>query len=312
MTRLPAQRAGRRGGTPFRQAPRIRRRSAGLTPVRAAAGLALLVSAGAIYGLAATSAVGYSRLEVTGAVVTSEATVRERLDLDRGANLVTLATEPLERRLAALPAVRGVEVSVVLPDTVRVELVERIPILVWQVEDSSWLVDREGVLFADLPMTPGGEGTASPGPSAEPSPAGAGEAVDPDVAEDLAELPRVIDSRAGAASLRLAATLDAVDLDAATRLAAVQPTDIGSAARGLLVRVSDENGFTLRSVPSSWVAIFGFYGRSQRTTEMIPAQVQLLQRFLLGRESQVSLIVLADGYDGTYVPKPSASPSAAP
>ena len=274
----------RPGAIPRRSAGRgVRRASAGLSPTRAGAGLVALVAAAAIYGLAATSAFAWTRLEIQGDLVTSESTIRSRLDLAPGANLFTLATEPLEANLAALPGVRSVEVDVALPDTLAVTLTERVAILDWTVGERHLLVDREGVVFGELPDEP---------------PA------------DLADLPAVIDTRTSSARLGVGWTIDAVDLDAATRLAALRPTDVGSAADGLIVGVSDPNGFTVGSAPASWVAIFGFYGRSQRTTELIPGQVQLLGRFLLGRESLVATVILADAYDGTYIPK--ASPTAAP
>jgi cell division septal protein FtsQ len=260
---------------------RVRRSSAGLSRVRAGAALALLASAGGIYGLAATSAFGFARLEIQGAVVTSEAAVRDRIDLAAGQNLFVLSTEPLEDALADLPTLERVSVSVGLPDTVTVELVERVPILVWQAGERRYLVDPGGYLFADV----------EDGPPAE-----------------IGNLPVIGDARRASGRLGLRDTLDPVDLDAATRLAGVRPADVGSAAAALTVSITDENGFTLHSVPKSWFAVFGFYGSSQRTTEIVPGQVQLLERFLVGRESLVAVVILADAYEGTYIPKPSAEP----
>jgi hypothetical protein len=57
------------------------------------------------------------------------------------------------------------------------------------------------------------------------------------------------------------------------------------------------------------VAVFGFYGISQRTPALIPGQVQLLSALLAGREDTVLTVVLADDRDGTYIPKPTAKPS---
>lgn len=284
MTQRQAGPNRRPGAVPRRAVGRgVRRRSAGLSPTRAGAALVALVSAAAIYGLAATSAFAWTRLEIRGDLVTPESTIRARLALEPGVNLVGLATEPLEARLAELPGIRSVEVAVALPDTLAVTLTERVAILDWTVGERHLLVDREGVVFGELPEDP---------------PA------------DLADLPDVIDTRVASASLGVGWTIDPVDLDAATRLASLRPSEVGSAAERLVVGVSDPNGFTVRTWPESWVAIFGFYGRSQRTTELIPGQVQLLGSLLLGRESLVATIVLADARDGTYIPK--ASPSAAP
>lgn len=280
MTVRPA----RRVGGPGRRTRTIRRRSAGLTPVRAGALLAMLLSAAAIYGLAASSAFGFERLRVEGATITAEAEVRDRLGLKSGTNLFEIATGPLEERLLEIPAVAVAEVSVGLPDTVGVQLRERRPIVVWRVGDDRWYVDESGLLFAPAPESP------------------------PD---ELGELPVISDDRTASTAFRVGSTIDPVDLDVARRLAGLTPAQVGSAASGLSVGVSDENGFTISSIPRSWVAVFGFYGRSLRTADLIPGQVVLLEQLLRqAGEDTVALVILADATDGTYIPKTSPAPSA--
>lgn len=279
------QRTVRRAGGPGRRTPRIRRASAGLTPVRAGAALAMLLSAGAVYGLASTSAFGFAKLEIEGTTITADATVRETLDLTEGENLFDIITEPLEARLGTIPAVATAEISIGLPDTVAVRIEERRAILIWQVGEARLLVDRAGFLFAGL-----------------------GEAPPPSVSG----LPVIVDTRASSAALRVGDTVDPIDLDAATRLASLTPEAVGSSASRLAVGVTDENGFVINSVPESWVAVFGFYGRSLRTPDLVPGQAQLLQKLLLGREPTVAVVILADDRDGTYIPKASPSPAATP
>ena len=272
-----------------RRPPRVRRASAGLSPVRAGAILAMLTSAGAIYGLAATPAFGYGRVEVTGTLVTKPAAVEAMLGVPKGTNLVALATEDLEAQLRDIPSIAGANVSVGLPDTLRVEVIERRPIVIWAAAGHRFVVDDTGVLFADLGKTP---------PPA------------------IAALPIVADDRRSAATLGIRSSLDPVDLDAATRLGSLTPDKIGSSAAKLTVRVTDERGFTVSSGPKGWIAVFGFYGLSQRTPALIPGQVQLLQGLLAGREAEVATVILADDRDGTFIakptPKPSASPSGSP
>src|SRR5262245_48996320 len=111
MTVRPA----RRIGGPGRRTRTVRRRSAGLTPVRAGAALGILFSAAAIYGLAATSAFGFSQLRVEGATITSEAAIRDRLALTKGTNLFEIRTEPLAQVLTEIPAIAQADVSVGLP-----------------------------------------------------------------------------------------------------------------------------------------------------------------------------------------------------
>ena len=130
------------------------------------------------------------------------------------------------------------------------------------------------------------------------------------------DLPVIDDRRAASAGLSIGTRLDPQDIDAATRLASLVPGDVGSAAKRLEVRVTDENGFVVRADPQGWIAIFGFYTPSLRTPELIPGQVRLLRSLLTGREPLIERVVLASETDGTYVPKPtpkaSASPSQAP
>jgi hypothetical protein len=282
MTVRPA----RRVGGPGRRTRTVRRRSAGLTPVRAGAALGMLISAAAIYGLAATSAFGYSQLRVEGASITGEAAIRDRLALVKGTNLFEIRTDPLAAVLQEIPAIAAAEVHVGLPDTVNVQVHERRPILVWRVADRRWYVDDTGLLFAQAPASPPG---------------------------DLADLPVIADDRLASRAFRVGSTLDPVDLDVARRLASLTPAQVGSAASGVSPGVTDENGFTLSSVPKGWVAVFGFYGLSQRTPDLVPAQVVLLQQLLhQAGEDTVGMVILADATDGTYIPRTSPAPPAKP
>ena len=244
------------------------------------------MSAAAIYGLASSSAFGFRELKVEGATITGEAAVRDRLELEEGTNLFEIATEPLEATLREIPAVAGAEVSVGLPDTVSVELRERVPLVVWRVGDRGWYVDDSGLLFAEAPET---------------------------LPADFAGVPVIRDDRLVARSFQVGFKIDPVDLDVATRLAALTPAQVGSAAAGLSVGVTDENGFVLSSIPEGWTAVFGFYGRSLRTPDLVPAQVVLLEQLLRqAGESTVATVILADADDGTYIPRtpaPAASPA---
>jgi hypothetical protein len=106
--------------------------------------------------------------------------------------------------------------------------------------------------------------------------------------------------------------LDAVTLDAALRLASLHPADVGSAARSLVLRLDDTDGFTVQTKPASWTAVFGFYTPTLRTTELVPGQVRLLRSLLAGREATVERIVLADDRSGTYIPLPTPEPTKTP
>jgi hypothetical protein len=271
--------------SPIRRTRTVRRASAGLSPIRAGALLAMLLSAGAVYGVANASTFSFGHLVLEGATFTDPADVHRALEGVQGENLFGLRTGPIEAGLADLPTVQGVEVAVRLPESLVVRLEERTPILVWRVGARRYLVDADGRLFAR---------------------------VGDDAAVATGALPVVEDRRATSAGLSIGGKLEAVDLDAATRLASLKPADVGSEADGLSVSVGDANGFVIRARPDSWSAVFGFYTLSLRTPDLIPGQVRLLRSLLIGREPQLDRVILASETDGTYTVKPTARPSATP
>lgn len=275
MRRPGARQSGRPIG---RGSPRgIRRASAGLSPLRAGALLVMLLSAAAIYGVADASAFGYTGIALDGARFTSQTAVTAALGIDRGANLFTLRTDALTAALRALPTVKDASVSIALPGTIRIQLAEREPILVWVTSGGRFLVDSAGVLIATVDAAP---------------------------AEAVAGLRVVVDQRSASANLAVGASLDPVDLDAATRLGSLAPADVGSSVPALTLSVNDAQGFVLSGGPSSWSAVFGFYTPTLRTPDMIAGQVRFL-RSLFGRiaEARIATIVLADATNGTYTLK---------
>lgn len=264
---------GRLATGPTRRGPSIRRSSAGFGRTRALALLCLVLSGLAIYGASASSAFGFARLDLRGVVLTDQAALRAALGVPPGANLFSLATDGIAERLRRLPAVTDATVEVALPDRIRVDLVERQPIAVWQVGGQRLLVDADRMVFA---------------------PAG-----------DAAGLPLVDDRRSSSSGLGVGSVLDPVDFDAATRLAALHPADVGSTAAALHVSIDDERGFALDTGPRGWTAIFGFYTPNLRQTELVPGQVRLLRSLLAGREAKVATVILADDRNGTYTLRPA-------
>ena len=266
----------RAGGHPRRRS-RVRRASAGLSRVRAGAALGMLLAAGGMYGVAASPAFGVGPVIIRGLHYTDAVEVSGRLGIAPGTNLFALSTEPLAARLRELPTVAGADITIRLPDTIDVDVRERDPILVWGVGERRFLVDRDGVLFAEL---------------------GAG-------SQEAANLPAMTDARAASASLAVGGRLDPLDLDAATRLGSIKPADVGSAAPRLAVSVTDENGFVVTAMPGGWSAVFGFYTPSLRRPDLIAGQVRLLRSLLGGREPSVDRVILASDTSGTFMPRPS-------
>jgi cell division septal protein FtsQ len=282
-TRPSALRPGARPGGGVRRTKPVRRASAGLTPVRAGALLAILVAVAGLYGLASSDAFALRRTTVTGATWTPPSTILGALAQPEGANVFTVHADELERLVRAIPSLRGASVEVGLPDELRVAVTEREPLLVWRAGERSYLVDGEGQLFAE---------------------------VGPEIAEAASKLPLIDDARSEASPLGVGSSLDDVTLDAALRLASLRPADVGSGARSLVLRLDDSNGFTMRTRPASWTAVFGFYTPTLRTTELVPGQVRLLRSILAGQEATIQRIVLADDRSGTIVPRPTPEPTA--
>jgi hypothetical protein len=281
--RPSALRPGARPGGAVRRTKPVRRASAGITPTRAGALLAILAGVAATYGLASSDAFATHRTTVTGTTWTSEEQILERLAIPPDSNVFTLRTGLMEQALTTIPAVRQATVSVALPDEVRVVVSEREALMVWRLGERRFLVDAEGLLFAKLPADP---------------PAAA------------ADLPVIDDARFASLWFDVGSTLDDVDLDAALRLASLHPADVGSGARSLVLRVDDTDGFTMRTRPASWTAVFGFYTPTLRTTDLIPGQVRLLRSLLAGRETSVARVILADDRSGTIIPvEKSARPT---
>lgn len=282
--RPAAMRPGYRPGG-FRRTKGIRRASAGLRPVRAGALLALIAAIGVAWGLASSDVFAIRDTSIEGATWTPDDAILAALALPADANAFTLGTAELAARVAEIPAIATVAVSVQLPGSVRVAVTERRALLVWRVGTQRFLVDADGVLFAKL--------------GAEPP-------------EAAAKLPVIIDARIASIALDVGQHLDPVTLDAALRLGSLTPADVGSEARSLVLRVDDQIGYALRTRPASWTAIFGFYTPTLRTTDIIPGQVRLLRSLLAGREAQVRQVILADDHSGTYIPRATPEPTKKP
>lgn len=283
--RPTALRPGARPGGGGRRTRPVRRASAGLTPVRAGALLALVAAVAATWGLASSDVFSMRHTVVTGATWTPEDSVLAALAIPEGANVFTLKTADLGRAVMALPSVRSASVTVALPDKVTVAVDERVALVAWKVGGRKFLVDGDGLLFGEL------DGNAPP---------------------EAATLPVIDDARLASMALDVGSTLDPVTLDAALRLGSLTPADVGSTAKALVLRVDDTVGFAMRTRPVTWTAIFGFYTPTLRTTDLIPGQVRLLNALLAGREGQVAKVILADDQSGTYVPKDTPAPTKKP
>jgi hypothetical protein len=252
----------------------IKRRSAGMTPLRAGALLLMLLCAAGTYGVVGTGAFAFHHLRIDGERYTTVDTVTAALALPQGANLVRLRTDALVEALRTIPTVGDAQVSIELPDTIRVHIDERQPILVWATGTSRFLVDRAGLLFA-----PAGDQSSTA----------------------VADLRVITDARATASGLSVGSVLDPIDLDVATRLGSLKPADLSSAAGALDVTVDDTAGFVISSGKDGWVATFGIYTPTLRPPSIVAGQVRLLRSILIDHgEANLARIDLARTTAGTY------------
>jgi cell division septal protein FtsQ len=214
-------------------------------------------------------AVDASALTVEGARFTSQAQVREAtsLDAEDRPNLFRIPTDTMEAALGALPAVRGAIVTTSVPDGVRIQLVEREPILVWRTGTGSWLVDVEGRAFATADSTSG--------------------------------LPVIEDMRPSDPGLAVGSDLAPLDLEVARLLGAVTPAAIGTGADSLSLRVEPDEGWVLEA-PGQWRAVFGNYAATVRSTDLIPLQVQCLGALLAQERPRLVTLSVAADRCGTF------------
>lgn len=111
---------------------------------------ALIIAVGALWAgyaqVMSSERLKVARVEVRGSHFLSEGEVRELLGPAVGENILTLDLEALKGRLRSSPWVADAMVGRTLPDTVRVEIRERIPLALAEV-DRLYLMDGEGGLI---------------------------------------------------------------------------------------------------------------------------------------------------------------------
>jgi hypothetical protein len=157
--------------------------------------------------------------------------------------------------------------------------------------------------------SPAGSPTPTPNPSVVPSLEAAPTVDSASVSGPLSlALALVYDRRAADAQLSLGGVIDPVNLDAGYRLAGLTPAEVGSTTSALAVVLDDDHGFTLSSVPTGWVAQFGFYAPNVRKVTVIPTQVRDLRSMLaqFGETKVFWVFLVSDissDHVSTYLPR---------
>jgi cell division septal protein FtsQ len=192
-----------------------------------------------------------------------------------GAALLTVDAAAVAARLQRLPAISRATVETLLPDTVRVHIVEKVATIVWQTSAVRLLGSADGTLIGQV-------------------------ALEADLPADIAALPLVDDRRVASRDLIVGDRIDAEALAAALLLSEVQPAALGSEAIDLEVRLTDADGFLLVSREPAWEADFGFYpdaddGASGALAERVEAQVTAVRTlFAFEGEGTVSWVDARD------------------
>jgi len=170
-----------------------------------------------------------------------------------GVALLTVDASGVAAELRRLPAVAEARVSVTLPGSVSVTILEKEPAFVWQTSAVRLIGAADGTLIGQV-------------------------ALRATLAEEIASLPLIDDRRAGSRNIIVGDRLEERILESALRLAIVDPAMIGSRASRLQVRLTDADGFLLVSSAPGWLADFGYYplaeiGERGTLDEQVEAQV---------------------------------------
>jgi cell division septal protein FtsQ len=192
-----------------------------------------------------------------------------------GAALLTIDASAVAAELQQLPAVSHATVEAVIPDTVRVRIVEKVAAFIWQTSAVRLIGVADGTLIGQV-------------------------ALRANLPDDMAALPLVDDRRVESRNIIVGDRIDASTLAAALRLSAVEPAQLGSTAADLDVRLTDDDGFLLVSKQPAWQADFGIYPEaasdpSGTLDERVEAQVAAVRTlFSFEGEPKISWVDARD------------------
>jgi cell division protein FtsQ len=103
-----------------------------------------------------SSVLGARTVTVKGNHAVATTTIRQTAGIRPGTPLLRLDKGAVQRRLAALPAVRSITVTTSYPSTVVITVTERVAVA-YRVSGAGWqLIDRDNVAFRTVASTPAG------------------------------------------------------------------------------------------------------------------------------------------------------------
>ncbi|MFN0264289.1 cell division protein FtsQ/DivIB [Tepidamorphus sp. 3E244] len=98
-------------------------------------------------GAAASSGLRITSVEISGNEVLDDEAIVDTAGLLPGVSLIGIDANRARDRLQALPWVASARVQKFFPDTLSIDVVERVPFAVWQHDGQFHIIDRTGVLL---------------------------------------------------------------------------------------------------------------------------------------------------------------------
>jgi len=98
-------------------------------------------------GLLSASGMTVSAIDVRGRVYTTREELRAAIGVEQGSPILDFDVEAARARIEALAWVDDARVMRLLPGTIFVEIVEKRPFALWQVDGQVWLIEEDGGLI---------------------------------------------------------------------------------------------------------------------------------------------------------------------
>lgn len=136
-------------------APKKRRRLKG-RPLLFLLFLLLLLGTGLLLSRGFDLLCRVEQIRVTGVARLDEAAIVNRCGVKKGTSLLLLSTRKVEQRVAGLPEICSVAVSREFPNTLAIAVQERAAVATLLAGNCFWLLDGEGVVFAEQVYPAGG------------------------------------------------------------------------------------------------------------------------------------------------------------
>jgi cell division protein FtsQ len=154
---------------------------------------ALVCAFGAAIGLYFSPLLRVEKVEVTGASAVSAEEIGRIANLD-GESMLSVSFSEAEREIERLPLVRDATIERRWPNALRISISERAPWGVWQIAETPYVIDQEGVVLSGVDPPAGAptvRAVASGGSLA------AGDRVDPDAVGLVRALMEQVAGRLG-------------------------------------------------------------------------------------------------------------------